>query len=71
MGKRLTGKFIYVYPLAKAQDEGYFRQIQFQAVQGLDEVEADAEIIRQVGDRLRTDLAEGHDHLVMARAKQN
>ena len=69
-GKKVDGEFIYVYPLAKAQDEGYFRQIQFQAVQGLDEVEADAEIIRQVGDRLRTDLAEGHDHLVMARANK-
>ena len=67
-GKKVDGKFIYVYPLAKAQDEGYFRNIQFQAVQGLDQAEADIEIIKRVGNQLKTDLTEGHDHLVMARA---
>ena len=67
-GKKVDGRFIYVYPLAKAQGEGYFRPIQFQAVQGLDEAKADAEIIRLVGNQLRSDLNDGHDHLVMARA---
>jgi len=68
-GKRVDGKFIYVYPLRKAQSEGYFKPIQFRAVQGLDEAEADNEIIRLVGGQLKTDLANGHDHLVMARAR--
>lgn len=68
-GKRVDGKFIYVYPLEKAQREGYFRQINFQAVQGLDEIDADVEIIRLVGSQLRKDLNAGYDHLVMARAK--
>jgi len=68
-GKRVDGKFIYVYPLAKAQREGYFRPISFRAVQGLDEAEADAEIIRLVGSQLRKDLGDGFDHLVMARAR--
>ena len=67
-GKKVDGKFIYVYPLAKAQDEGYFRKIKFEAVQGLDEVEADRVIIERVGKRLVADLKLGHDHLVMARA---
>ena len=68
-GKKVDGKFIYVYPLAKAQKEGYFRPIRFQAVQGLDQAEADAEIVELVGTQLRAeDLGEGHDHLVMARA---
>ena len=67
-GKKVDGKFIYVYPLAKAQNEGYFRPIRFQAVQGLDQSEADAEIVELVGGQLRADLGEGHDHLVMARA---
>lgn len=68
-GKRVDGKFIYVYPLAKAQREGFFRPISFRAVQGLDQDEADIEIIRLVGSQLRTDLANGFDHLVMARAR--
>ena len=69
-GKRVDGKFIYVYPLAKAQSEGYFRQIQFQAVQGLDQADADAEIIKLVGNQLKADLDKGYDHLIMARASK-
>ena len=68
-GKRVDGKFIYVYPLAKAQKEGYFRPINFQAVQGLSEKDADKEIVKRVGMQLRADLDDGLDHLVMARAK--
>lgn len=68
-GKRVDGKFIYVYPLRKAQLEGYFKPVKFRAVQGLDEAEADNEIIRQVGQQLKVDLHEGFDHLVMARAR--
>lgn len=68
-GKRVDGKFIYVYPLGKAQAEGYFRPVRFRAVQGLEEREADVEIIRQVEAQLRGDLSEGFDHLVMARAR--
>ena len=66
-GRRVDGKFIYVYPLAKAQREGYFRPINFQAIQGLEESEADSEIIRRVGAQLRVDLSAGYDHLAMAR----
>ena len=68
-GKRVDGKFIYVYPLSKAQSEGYFRPIQFRAVQGLEQHDADVEIVRLVGEQLNADLAEGHDHLAMARGK--
>ncbi len=68
-GKRVDGKFIYTYPLAKAQREGYFRPINFQAVQGLEQEDADREIVRRIGVKLREDLRLGHDHLVMARAK--
>jgi superfamily II DNA or RNA helicase len=68
-GRRVDGKFIYVYPLAKAQSEGYFRPINFRAVQGLDEAQADLEIVRLVGAQLERDLADGFDHLVMARAR--
>ncbi|MEQ1934857.1 MAG: DEAD/DEAH box helicase family protein, partial [Fimbriimonadaceae bacterium] len=67
-GKKVDGKFIYVYPLAKAQAEGYFRPITFEAIQGLDRDDADDEIVRRVGNKLDQDLSGGFDHLVMARA---
>jgi superfamily II DNA or RNA helicase len=66
-GKRVDGKFIYVYPLAKAQREGYFKPIRFDAVQGFDQAEIDDEIVRRVIGVLAADLTAGFDHLVMAR----
>lgn len=68
-GKKVDGKFIYVYPLAKAQDEGYFRQIHFQPVQGLDETEADIEIVNMVKKQLIEDRKQNLDHLAMVRAR--
>lgn len=35
-GRRVDGEFIYTYPLKKAQGEGYFKPIRFEAVFGLD-----------------------------------
>lgn len=35
-GGRVDGEFIYTYPLKKAQQEGYFKPIRFEAVFGLD-----------------------------------
>jgi superfamily II DNA or RNA helicase len=68
-GKRVDGKFIYVYPLAKAQREGYFKPIRFDAVQGIDQTEIDDEIVRKVTGVLTADLTAGFDHLVMARVE--
>jgi hypothetical protein len=66
-GKKVDGRFVYVYPLAKAQAEEYFKPIRFRAVQGLDQDEIDDEVIALAGRQLDEDLAGGRDHLVMAR----
>jgi superfamily II DNA or RNA helicase len=67
-GKRVDGKFIYTYPLLKAQEEGYFRKIVFAPVAEYDPDESDRRIARKAIERLEADLAAGNDHVLMARA---
>lgn len=69
-GGKVDGKFIYYYPLAKAQEEGYFGKVEFRAVSEFEGDEADAEIIQQVGAILNRDLADDRNHLAMARCKR-
>lgn len=69
-GGKVDGKFIYYYPLAKAQAEDYFGQIDFRAVSDLDGDETDDEIMRLVGETLDRDIAAGRNHLAMVRCKK-
>jgi hypothetical protein len=66
-GRRVDGKFIYVYPLRKAQEERYFKKIRFEPIQGDDQDDTDALIIAKVRDTLKADQKNGFKHLVMAR----
>jgi Helicase conserved C-terminal domain len=51
----------------RAQEEGYFRKINFAPVAEYDNDAADLRIVRKAIDRLSTDLEAGHDHVLMAR----
>ncbi len=64
-GKALDGKIIYKYPLRKAQQEGYFKTIQFDAVQEFDLAKADRAIAARAVHHLRNDAS--GKHIVMAR----
>ncbi len=66
-GKPLDGKLIYVYPLRKAQAEGYFKPIQFVNVIEFDSNRADETIAAAAVQRLRSDLDKGH--ILMARVE--
>lgn len=66
-GRRVDGEFIYTYPLKKAQEEGYFKPIRFEAVFGLDRPDADLAIAEKLGEVLAEDLEAGLNHLAMAR----
>ncbi len=66
-GRRVDGEFIYTYPLKKAQAEGYFKPIRFEAVFGLDQADADPAIAEKLGEVLQADLDAGLNHLAMAR----
>jgi superfamily II DNA or RNA helicase len=66
-GRRVDGEFIYTYPLKKAQAEGYFKPIRFEAVFGLDQPDADLAVAEKLGEVLQEDLDAGLNHLAMAR----
>lgn len=64
-GRALGGRIVYAYPLALAQAGGYFAPIDFVSV--LDLGDHDRAIAAKAVERLRSDLASGLDHLLMAR----
>jgi superfamily II DNA or RNA helicase len=66
--KHVDGRVIYNYPLRKAQDEGFFKPVNFRAVVEYDIKDADVTIARIAHEQLDADMAAGLDHLVMARA---
>ncbi len=67
--KRVDGKFIYVYPLRRAQEDKLFKPIKYIPVHGFSEDDTDAKIIEQVADQLQADIDSGYNHLVMARTR--
>ncbi|MGX1101524.1 superfamily II DNA or RNA helicase [Amorphus sp. MBR-141] len=68
-GKRIDGKYIYTYPLSRAQKEGYFRVVNFVPVAEYDPDDAEAAIADRAGRQLQEDCKAGRDHLLMARVR--
>jgi superfamily II DNA or RNA helicase len=66
-GKLVDGKVIYEYPLHLAQQDGYFKKINFESVYEIDRENADNTIAITAVERLRNDIASHKDHLIMAR----
>jgi superfamily II DNA or RNA helicase len=66
-GKSLDGKLIYVYPLRKAQEEGYFKPINFVNVIEFDPNRADEAIAVAAIAQLNQDYDKGH--ILMARVE--
>lgn len=64
-GQKIDGKLIYVYPLRRAQDEGYFRPIRFHEVREFNAQKGDRRIARAAINELDSDLT--GNHIVMAR----
>lgn len=67
-GQRIPGRIIYSFPLGLAQEQKYFRQINFREVFELDEEKADAAIAEEAVRQLREDLKNKFDHFLLARA---
>jgi len=65
---RIGGKIIFNYPLKKAQQDGYFKAIEFHPVREFVEEHSDKAIADKAIELLRADLNAGLDHIVMARA---
>ena len=64
-GKSIEGKFIFNYPLKKAQEEGYFRPISFKAILENDPTKHDLSIALAAIEQLKADYDKGH--VLMAR----
>lgn len=64
-GKSIGGEVIFNYPLKKAQEEGYFRKINFRPITEYDPRKRDEAIATAAIAQLRTDLDKGH--ILMAR----
>lgn len=67
-GKKVDGKIIYNYPLAKAQDDGYFRPINFIPIFEFDDQQSDFAIAEKAIQQLRCDLDNGYSHVVLVRS---
>ena len=68
-GQRLEGKIIFNYPLKQAQEEGYYRTINFLPIREYDDEKADRAIAVRAIEQLRSDLEAGHHHILMARCE--
>lgn len=64
-GQKIDGKLVFVYPLRKAQEDGYFRPIKFRPVYEFDVGQGDRTIAEAALDELDADAT--GKHIVMAR----
>tara|TARA_R110000868_G_scaffold390861_1_gene660685 strand:+ start:1350 stop:4589 length:3240 start_codon:yes stop_codon:yes gene_type:complete len=66
-GKNLNGKFIFNFSLREAQKQGYYKRIDFLPIREYDKEEADKKIAIKAIAKLREDLDNGYQHIIMAR----
>lgn len=65
--KRIEGKVIFNFSLKKAQEQGYFKPINFLPIREYDLKKGDRLIAEKAVEKLREDLESGYDHILMAR----
>ncbi len=68
-GKKIDGKIIYNFPLAMAQEQGYFQKINFNPIWEFDEEKGDQAIAQAAVKQLEEDIAAGYNHAILVRAK--
>ncbi len=68
-GQLLNGKTIFNFSLKEAQEQGYFKTIDFIPIREYDKVAADKLIAETAIEKLKNDLEEGYDHILMARCE--
>ncbi|RYY78816.1 MAG: DEAD/DEAH box helicase [Moraxellaceae bacterium] len=66
-GKKLEGKLIYQYSIAKAFDEGIFEKIQFEAVSEYYDDKSDGVVARKALEVLQKDSLAGLEHVLMVK----
>lgn len=68
-GQSLQGKQIFNFSLRKAQEQKYYKQINYLPIREYNKVLADKKIAEKAIEQLRADRADGFNHFVMARCK--
>lgn len=66
-GKLVDGVPIYEYPLRQAQLDQYFKKISFEPIYEIDPAVGDLMIAEAAIKKLKADMADGFDHIMMAR----
>lgn len=68
-GKVLKGDIIYKYSLLQAQEEKYFKKINFESIFQFDEQKSDISIAQKTVEILKRDINNGFEHVAMARVE--
>lgn len=66
-GKSLQGKTIFNFSLKKAQEQKYFKRINYLPIREYNRKLADKKIAEKAVEQLKADKASGYNHIVMAR----
>jgi superfamily II DNA or RNA helicase len=66
-GKSLQGKVIFNFSLRKAQEQKYYKQINYLPIREYNKKLADEKIAEKAVEQLRVDIAAGFNHIIMAR----
>lgn len=66
-GKRIIGKYIYTFSLKDAQEQGYYKRINYCPVREYEPHLADKIIADKAISILKRDRENGYDHILMAR----
>jgi len=67
-GKKVDGYIIYNFPLALAQERGYFKPINFYPIYEFDSDKKDSTVATKAVELLEADLGKGFPHLLLVRA---
>ena len=68
-GLSLQGKQIFNFSLRKAQEQKYYKQINYLPIREYNKELADKKIAEKAVEQLKADRAEGFNHYIMARCK--
>jgi superfamily II DNA or RNA helicase len=66
-GKNLQGKIIFNFSLRKAQEQKYYKEINYLPIREYNKKLADEKIAEKAVEQLREDIANGFNHILMAR----
>lgn len=68
-GKRIDGEIIYNFPLSQAQEQGYFKKINFLPIVEFDDEKGDIKVAEAAVNKLQEDTKRGYGHILLVRTE--